>query len=95
MCILYNGALIKSNYTCPSTMNFNPTTQMCSATDKCIDTVCVGKSPLQKIPDPNSADCKTYIQCVGILTLTPVIQTCTVGFYNDDYKDCWLWGKCK
>ncbi|KAJ3631696.1 hypothetical protein MTP99_012810 [Tenebrio molitor] len=103
LCMPYNGAFVKSNYSCPSTMIFNPTTQTCSSTADavCIDNICdnLPLVPLfPKIPDPNGPDCRTYIQCMGVLNRYPVIGTCPSGLLFDQNlnpePDCWLQGNC-
>lgn len=71
-------------------MVFDQTIQQCSYTSQCIDGICDGIL-YQTIPDPNSTNCTTYIQCA--LTI-PILETCTVGFYNTEYAGCWLWGNC-
>nr|XP_008192391.2 PREDICTED: uncharacterized protein LOC103312677 [Tribolium castaneum] len=101
LCVLYNGAYVKSDYTCPSTMVFDPTSQACSGTAVCIDNIC-STQPLiplfPKLPDPNGPDCRTYIQCMGLVDKYPVIGTCPSGLlFDQDFSpqaDCWIQGNC-
>ncbi|XP_063917045.1 uncharacterized protein LOC135132775 [Zophobas morio] len=101
LCVLYNGGYVKSDYTCPSTMIFDPTSQTCSTTAVCIDNICdsVPLVPLfPKLPDPNGPDCHTYIQCMGIIDRYPVVGTCPDGLLFDNNfnpePDCWIQGNC-
>ncbi|RZC42166.1 uncharacterized protein BDFB_007789 [Asbolus verrucosus] len=101
MCVQYSGSYVKSDYTCPSNMIFNPTTQVCSSSGVCIDNICdtLPLVPLfPKIPDPNGPDCRTYVQCMGIINRYPVIGVCPDGLLFDKNLNpepgCWLIGNC-
>ncbi|XP_060525048.1 uncharacterized protein LOC132701268 [Cylas formicarius] len=98
MCVFYNGAYVRSDYTCPSNSVFDGSSQTCSNTAICIDNLCdnVPLTPLlQRLADPNAVNCTTYIMCAGLFPKYPVLVSCPNGYYyNQALEDCWITPDC-
>lgn len=83
-----NGTLQSTIVTCPTTTVFNQAIQKCTSRYQCPDTLCF--YPMQ-IPNPNTPDCSSYIECdyninstTGlIIGFIGTVQYCEPGFNYD------------
>lgn len=84
---LPNGTLQSTIFTCPTTTVFNQPIQKCTSRYQCPDTLCFS---LLQIPNPNTPDCSSYIECNNINSVTGdmngfkgTVRYCKLGYKYD------------